>query len=103
MSTIASHRGAFIVFEGNNLICDRYAYSGVSFTSAKGLDIDWCKACDKGLPAPDCVIYLDIPVEEAAQRGNFGDERYEKIDFQKKVREVFMTLKSEQSQSTPWH
>ena len=48
-------------------ICDRYAYSGVAFSSAKGLDLDWCKACDSGLPAPDCVIYLDIPVEEAAK------------------------------------
>lgn len=47
-------------------ICDRYAYSGVAFTSSKGLDLDWCKACDRGLPAPDCVIYLDIPVEDAA-------------------------------------
>lgn len=31
--------------------------------------MDWCKACDKGLIAPDCVIYLDMPVEEAAQVG----------------------------------
>lgn len=48
-------------------VCDRYCYSGVAFSAAKGMDIDWCKACDKGLIAPDCVIYLDMPVEEAAQ------------------------------------
>ena len=29
------------------------------------------------------------------QRGNFGEERYEKIDFQKKVREQFLKLKAE--------
>ena len=29
------------------------------------------------------------------QRGNFGEERYEKIDFQKQVREQFLKLKAE--------
>ena len=41
------------LLSGCNLICDRYAYSGVAFSSAKGMDLEWCKACDKGLPAPD--------------------------------------------------
>ncbi len=86
-------------------MCDRYAYSGVAFTSAKGLDLQWCKTCDQGLPAPDCIIYLDIPVEEAAQRGAFGEERYERIDFQKKVRDQFLQLKSEDevAKIVPWH
>jgi thymidylate kinase len=39
-------------------ICDRYAFSGVAFSSAKGLDLDWCMSCDRGLPAPDAVIFL---------------------------------------------
>mmetsp|Transcript_1643 Transcript_1643/g.1795 ORF Transcript_1643/g.1795 Transcript_1643/m.1795 type:complete len:235 (-) Transcript_1643:180-884(-) len=87
---------------GTTLVCDRYCYSGVAFSAAKGMDMDWCKACDKGLIAPDCVIYLDMPVEEAAQRGNFGEERYEKIDFQLKVREKFMALKAEDQGRLPW-
>jgi dTMP kinase len=39
------------------------------------------------------------------QRGNFGEERYEKIDFQKKVREQFMLLKSEDEAAgaLDWH
>jgi len=80
---------------GTTLVCDRYAYSGVAFSSAKqvaGMDMDWCRACDRGLPAPDCIIYLDMPVQEAAQRGDFGAERYEKVDFQLKVREQFQQL-----------
>ena len=28
---------------GTSLIVDRYSYSGVAFSSAKGLDIEWCK------------------------------------------------------------
>lgn len=28
---------------GTTLIVDRYSYSGVAFSTAKGLDIQWCK------------------------------------------------------------
>lgn len=28
---------------GTTLIIDRYAFSGVAFSSAKGLDVEWCK------------------------------------------------------------
>eukprot|EP00985_Skeletonema_marinoi_P030101 scaffold30524_cov88-Skeletonema_marinoi.AAC.1 len=50
--------------QGSHIICDRYAYSGVAFTSAKReedrssmsggeLTLDWCMCPDIGLPAPD--------------------------------------------------
>lgn len=48
---------------GTSLIVDRYSYSGVAFSSAKGLDIEWCKAPEVGLLAPDLVMYLNIPPE----------------------------------------
>ena len=57
---------------GTTLIVDRYAYSGAAFTAAKGvtgLDLEWCKAPDVGLPAPDCTFFLNMPVEDAASRG----------------------------------
>jgi dTMP kinase len=57
---------------GNTVICDRYAYSGVAFSSAKpeaNLDLTWCQAPDVGLPAPDAVIFLDIAQDQAEQRG----------------------------------
>ena len=57
------------------------------------MDIEWCKSCDKGLPAPDVIIYLDMPIETSSTRGKFGEERYENIDFQKMVRLKFMELK----------
>ncbi|KAF3607375.1 hypothetical protein DY000_02047199 [Brassica cretica] len=59
------------------LIVDSYSYSGVAFSSAKGLGIEWCKAPEVGLLAPDSVLYLDISPERAAERGGYGDERYE--------------------------
>jgi dTMP kinase len=56
---------------GRTVICDRYAYSGVAFSSAKGLDMEWCKAPDRGLPAPDCVLFLDVSQDEAERRGGY--------------------------------
>jgi dTMP kinase len=111
---------------GTTIICDRYAYSGVAFSSAKVkaaeqivnpnkhpnsagydsenaaqnmkstdcdtntlqdaadtkertsdgdqefvLSMDWCKSPDRGLPAPDCVLFLDVPPEVAEQRGGY--------------------------------
>lgn len=66
--------------KGTNIVCDRYAYSGVAFTSAKRaedrssmsggeLTLDWCMSCDVGLPAPDAVIFLDLDQDEAEKRG----------------------------------
>ena len=43
------------------------------------------QAPDKGLPAPDIVLYLDISIADAEKRGGFGQERYEKRDLQMKV------------------
>lgn len=57
---------------GTTVVCDRYAYSGVAFSSAKPTlahDLAWCQACDVGLPAPDAVIFLDLTQDEAEQRG----------------------------------
>ncbi|KAK8942734.1 hypothetical protein KSP39_PZI009412 [Platanthera zijinensis] len=77
---------------GTTLVVDRYSYSGVSFSASKGLDVNWCKAPEKGLIAPDLVIYMDISPEEAAKRGSYGIERYEQLDFQKKVAHSYQIL-----------
>lgn len=70
---------------GTTVVADRYAYSGVAFTAAKGapgLDRAWCQAPDAGLPAPDAVFFLDLSAEAAEARGGYGEERYEKAEFQ---------------------
>jgi hypothetical protein len=38
---------------GTTLIVDRYTYSGVAFSAAKGLDIEWCKV---SLVALACIM-----------------------------------------------
>ena len=74
---------------GQTLILDRYIYSGIAFSVAKGLDYSYCRMPDVGLPKPDAVIFLDLPPELAEGREGFGGERYEKRELQEKVRKVF--------------
>ncbi|CAG9316222.1 unnamed protein product [Blepharisma stoltei] len=77
---------------GKNVILDRYAYSGVVYSAAKGLDLEWCMASDIGLLKPDIVLYLKLDPREAQLRGNFGEERYEYLDLQKKVSDNYDML-----------
>jgi len=90
--------------DGTTLVCDRYAHSGVAFSSAKeNLTVDWCKRPDMGLPAPDAVIFLDLSPDEAEKRGGYGGERYEKRDMQLRVRQRFEELKKADEGRIPWY
>jgi len=74
--------------------------------------LDWCTNAEKGLPAPDICLYLELTPEAAKQRGDYGQERYETIEIQTKVRQQFHLLKADASNtsktvglggSTVWH
>ena len=82
-----------LLLSGTSLIVDRYAYSGIAFTAAKGLSIEWCRQPDIGLIKPDKVLYMTVSGDAAFQRAQFGEERYEKVEFQNKVKEIFQKLK----------
>lgn len=79
--------------KGIHVILDRYAFSGVAFSASKGLDIEECKDSDRGLPAPDIVLFLDLPLKIVLTRGDFGQERYEKEDFQRNVLKMYQKLR----------
>ncbi|XP_039583824.1 thymidylate kinase isoform X1 [Passer montanus] len=84
--------------QGITVVLDRYAFSGVAFTSAKGnFGLDWCKQPDVGLPKPDLILFLQLNPEAAAERGNFGQERYETSSFQEKVLQSFYCLMEDKS------
>lgn len=77
---------------GTTLIIDRYSYSGVAYSTAKGLDMEWCKSPEKGLLKPDLVVYLTLTDEALSKRNGFGNERYETSAMQKKVKSAFEKL-----------
>jgi dTMP kinase len=79
--------------DGITVVCDRYWFSGTVYSVAKGLDMEWCKAPEMGLPEPDLVIFIDVDPQELLKRKGFGSERYEKLEFQRKVRSAFLQLK----------
>ena len=56
------------------------------------MSLDWCKQPDVTLPRPDKVFFLEVSVENVAARGDFGQERYEKKEFQKQVLNIFKKL-----------
>lgn len=61
----------------------------------QGLDYDWCRAPDVGLPSPDLTIFLHLSPEAAAKRGGYGEERYETLAMQTRVRECFARISKE--------
>ncbi|XP_074046780.1 thymidylate kinase isoform X2 [Macrotis lagotis] len=84
--------------QGITLVVDRYAFSGVAFTSAKeNFSLDWCKQPDVGLPKPDLILFLHLSSLEAAKRGDFGNERYENNAFQEKALQRFYQLMKDDS------
>lgn len=79
--------------KGVTLVVDRYAYSGIAFSAAKkGMDMEWCKKAETGLPKPDAVFFLSLSPEALAKRGGFGTERYEVTEIQEEVRNNFLKL-----------
>ncbi|BFZ00437.1 hypothetical protein BsWGS_03476 [Bradybaena similaris] len=91
----AMRKMADLLQSGTTIIVDRYAYSGVAYSAAKGLAIDWCRHPDVGLLKPDKVLYITVSPEKAAERGQFGAERYEKQDFQQRVHSMFLHLRDD--------
>ncbi|WBW75023.1 thymidylate kinase Tmp1 [Schizosaccharomyces osmophilus] len=85
---------------GVTCILDRYAFSGIAFSAAKGLNWEWCKSPDRGLLRPDLVIFLHISPEVAAKRGQYGEERYENIEMQKKVEKNFERIEREYTEES---
>ena len=59
--------------------------SRVGTLFAQNMKEDWCWAQERGLPKPDLVLFLELPLEKAARRNGYGNEQYENYDFQKKV------------------
>ena len=77
------------------MLCDRYYHSGIVYSAAKqnpALSLSWARAPEVGLPRPDLVLFLDLDEAQARARGGWGGEAYEKVEMQRRVRELFWGL-----------
>ena len=78
-----------LIKSGQTVIVDRYSHSGIAYSLAKGLPLDFCLTSDKGLPKPDLILYFNCNPTMAAARAEYGVEKYEKLEFQTRVYEEF--------------
>lgn len=82
--------------KGVDVISDRHKYSTLAYQKAQGMNFEELARRHEGLLLPDLVIIIDLPVEEAMSR-RLGDESvpefFEKVEFQKKARENYLSLK----------
>jgi dTMP kinase len=67
----------------------------------QGLPFDYCLAPDQGLPLPDVVINLSLSPEDAAKRGQYGEEKYETLDMQERTRAQFKLVAREMEKRHP--
>jgi len=82
---------------GKIVIMDRYYYSTIAYQGARGIDIKKICKLNEKFPKPDLVIILDIKPETALERiRRRGDKpnRFEDLEYLRKVREIFLSLKN---------
>ena len=48
------------------------------------------------------VVFLSLSSEIAAQRGGYGEERYEKEEIQRKVRGIFTKMQDDSRDAGDW-
>ncbi len=59
------------------LVTDRYYPSNLAYGFARGLDLNWLATLDRGLPKPDAVVVLDVPVRASFSRKARGRDLQE--------------------------
>jgi dTMP kinase len=80
------------VAAGEWVIFDRYTYSSIAYSVARGLAPEQCQQITARMPNPDVVFYLDADPRLLAARHDFGRERFDRVDFQMAVKQCFDSL-----------
>ena len=76
---------------GETVVCDRYIFSSLAYQSIES-GFDFVEVLNSAFPLPQCVIFLDTPVdvcqERLASRGK--PELFDGKAFQNRVREAYI-------------
>ncbi|MCX8169915.1 MAG: dTMP kinase [Candidatus Methanomethyliaceae archaeon] len=87
------HVEAFIkpwLREGKIVVSDRYLESSIAYQTIQGLEEDWILTINRGAIKPDISIILDIDPRISLKRKGKASDRFEDIEFLRKVREKFL-------------
>ncbi|MDH5386385.1 MAG: dTMP kinase [Candidatus Aminicenantes bacterium] len=76
--------------EGKIVISDRCVYSSLAYQGAAGLDLEWIEEINRMALPPDLAIYIDVPPEVVVERIKRKKSVMERLETQRKVREVYM-------------
>jgi dTMP kinase len=76
--------------EGKVVISDRCVYSSLAYQGAAGLDLEWIEEVNRFALPPDLAIYIDVPPEVVVKRIRRKKSVMERLETQRKVKEVYM-------------
>jgi len=80
--------------EGKIVVCERYYFSTIAYQMAQGLDKKWLTELNAFATKPDLVILLDLNPEISVKRTS-TNEKFEKLEFLKKVNSNYKVLARE--------
>ena len=66
------------ILRKNIVIMNRYYQSNLVYGTVNGLDLNWLKNLDEGLPKEDVVILLDVKVTDSFSRKKQRRDKFEK-------------------------
>jgi len=75
---------------GKIVVSDRYVYSSLAYQGAAGLDLKWIEGINRLALPPDLAIYIDVPPEVVVKRIRREKSVMERLETQRRVREVYM-------------
>jgi dTMP kinase len=83
------------------LILDRWTLSNQVFAMAKGIDVEWVKSIQAGLPKADFTFFLDISVAESFRRRPERRDRIEQdYEYLAQVRDCYLRLVTKYTSET---
>ncbi len=88
----------FLKKENSIVICDRYYYSTIAFQHTQGICVEEIILQNMAFKTPDIAFILDLPPEIALERihkRGLQKEKFEKLEFMKKLRQNFLNLNKE--------
>lgn len=83
---------------GNHVVSDRYSFSTLAYQQTQGIPLTELLSMHKGLPIPDLVFIVDVPVEVAMKRMKKDNKRTAEQKFEKqkefieKLRQIYIDL-----------
>ncbi len=79
--------------KGYTVVLDRYYLSSAAYQGARGKDPeDILEEHRAFAPEPHLVIFLDLDPVQALRRKGKGEQRFEEVNFLRKVRQIYLSL-----------